>query len=76
MIDEVAFSLQGLGDCCQYFPASMSLANFAQLTEFELVTLFDIQSSHVREVVMHTIQTMEKSGGDEQQGVHNEDDEV
>jgi len=63
--------LQGLADCCQYFPSDMSLAHFAQLTEFELINLFDIQSSHVREVVMHTIQSLDKP-----EQAHAEDDEV
>lgn len=55
------FCFQGLGDCCQYFPASMTLENFSCLTEYELINLFDIQSSHIREVVMHTIGNMESS---------------
>lgn len=51
--------IKGLGDCCEYFPEEMTLANFSRLTEYELINLYDIQSSHVREVVMHTIRNME-----------------
>ncbi|XP_067938034.1 microtubule-associated serine/threonine-protein kinase 3-like isoform X2 [Watersipora subatra] len=64
---------KGLGDCCQYFPKKMSLAEFARLTEFELIHVHSIHSSHVREVVMHTIQGLEKV---DTSSTHNEDDEV
>lgn len=53
----------------------MTLGSFAQLTEFELVNLFDIQSSHMREVLIHTIQSLDIKAppADDSQ---NEDDEV
>ena len=39
----------------------MTLENFSQLTEYELINLYDIQSSHIREVVLHTVGNTEMS---------------
>lgn len=38
----------------------MTLQSFSRLSEFELISLYDIQSSHMREVIMHTIQSLER----------------
>lgn len=51
----------------------MTLGEFSRLTEFELINLYDIQSCHARQVVMHTIQGLERA---DESGTHNEDDEV